>query len=403
MEPQLSHIKEAAARLAGLIPPSPLIRSGHFSRVLGADVYLKLESLLETGSFKVRGATNRLSQLSDDERRRGVVAASAGNHAQGVAWSAGKLGVDSTIVMPEDVSIKKLMAVRGYGAEVILAGAHYSDAFSRAQAISNDTGRVLIPAFDDVRVIAGQGTIGLELADILEDMDTVVVPVGGGGLISGIAASVKALNPRVRIVGVQTRSCPSVVRSLELGRPTEVDLSPTLADGIAVKRPGDITFPMIQAYVDEMVAVSEEAIAGAVLDLLEKANVLAEGAGAAPLAAAVGGRFSTGAGRIFLIVSGGNIETQTIDRILQRGSVKMGRRIRIAVNIPDVPGALWQLLGAIAESRVNILHVLHDRMDLQNPLDVSRVVLNLETRGHDHIEELMNGLAEAGYAANRIL
>jgi threonine dehydratase len=403
VEPTISHIRQAAERLSGVVPGSPVVRSGYFSRCYDADVFLKLENLLETGSFKVRGAYSRLSLLSEEERKRGVVAASAGNHAQGVAWSAGRLGIRAAIVMPEDVSIKKLIAVKGYGAEVVLSGSAYSDAFARAQDMSRRTGMLLIPAFDDVDVVSGQGTVGLELADLLEEGAVVVVPVGGGGLISGIAVAVKELNPGVSVVGVQTRSCPSAVRSLEMGRPADVDVLPTLADGIAVGRTGTLNFPIIQRYVDEVVEVSEEGIAGAVLDLLEKANVLAEGAGATPLAAVAEGRVPARGRRVILVISGGNIETQTIDRLIQRGSVKMGRRIRIAVNIPDAPGSLWRLLGIIAEQRANILHILHDRMDLQNPLNISRVVLNLETRGHDHIQELLGRVEEAGYAPKRIL
>lgn len=402
MQLTISHIRQAAERFSGIVQPSPVIRSGHFSRSRDADVFLKLENLLETGSFKVRGAYNRLSHLSEDERGRGVIAASAGNHAQGVAWSAGRLGIKATIVMPEDVSIKKLMAVRGYGAEIVLSGSSYGEASARAEETARRTGQVLIPAFDDVHVIAGQGTVGLELADFLEDGDAVVVPVGGGGLISGVAVAVKEMNPGVSVIGVQTRNCPSAVRSLETGRPVEVEVLPTLADGIAVSRPGTLTFPIIQRYVDEVVEVSEEGIAGAVLDLLEKANVLAEGAGAAPLAAMEEGRITSRARRVILVISGGNMETQTIDRIIQRGSVRMGRRIRLAVNIPDTPGSLWRLLGVIARERANILHILHDRLDLQNPLNVSRVVLNLETRGHDHIHQLLARVEEAGYAARRI-
>jgi threonine dehydratase len=401
--PAMEDLVAAKAGFEGVIYPSPLIHSSAFSRLLGADIFLKLENLQETGSFKVRGAYNRLALLDASERKRGVIAASAGNHAQGVAWAATRLGIGVTIVMPEDVSIRKLLAVKEFGAEVILFGTQFADAYKQAEDLSKETGKIMIPAFADPHVVAGQGTIGLEISEVLDENTTIVVPVGGGGLISGIAIAVKSLFPKARIVGVQTKACPSTIRSLEKGSPVVVEVCHTLADGIAVNRPGELNLSIIQKYVDEVVDVDEESIASAVFNLLDKANVIAEGAGAVPLAALMENRIAIRAKRYVLIISGGNIEINTIDRILQRGSLRMGRLIRIEVDLLDVPGSLWKLMGIIAKEKANILHIFHDRLNLENPIQVSRVKLNLETRGHDHAKEVMEKLKEAGYDVRQIL
>jgi threonine dehydratase len=403
MEPDLEQIQHAQRRLKGVVPSSPLLLSRSLSQVLGSEIYLKLENLQETGSFKVRGAYNRLLQLGREEKEKGVIAASAGNHAQGVAWSARKLGINATIVMPEEVSIKKLMAVKEYGMQIILHGANYDEAQAHAAALSHETGKILIPAFDDPNIIAGQGTIGLEISSLLEKDTALVVPVGGGGLISGIAITAKSLCPDVRVIGVQANLCPSAIESLNEDRPIAVEVKPTLADGIAIKRPGDLTFPFLQRYVDEMAGVGEEGIAGAIMNLLEKVNIVVEGAGAVPLAALMDNQISTKARRYVLVISGGNIETSMIDRILQKGSVKMGRLIRIQVNLLDVPGSLWSLLGIIAEEKANILHIFHDRLALDNPIEVSRVKLNLETRGHEHARDVLDRLRKEGYEVRQIL
>ena len=395
-------IESARDRAEGAIGPSPLMHSQELSRQVGGDVFLKLENLQETGSFKVRGAYNRLVQLDDQERKRGVVAASAGNHALGVAWACSILGIHATIVMPEGASIRKLVAVREYGTEVILYGNYFHEAYYHALALSKQTGKVMIPPYDDPFVIAGQGTIGLEISRALVKDTAVVVPVGGGGLIAGMALCLKTIEPAVRIIGVQTTSCPSTIRSLEEKQPVAVDIGPTLADGIAVKRPGELTFPLMQRYVDDVVAVDDEGIAGALLSLLEKAHVVAEGAGATPLAAVTEKASKIQARRYILIISGGNIETHMMDRILLRGSIKMGRLVRIAVNLLDAPGSLSKLLGIIAGERANILHIYHDRLALDNPIQVSRVELNLETRGPDHAEEIFDSLHKAGYEVTEI-
>lgn len=397
MPPTLNDIQRAQARFSGIISPSPLIHSSYFSQLSNSEVFLKMENLQETGSFKVRGAFNRLSAMTPEERGRGVIAASAGNHAQGVAWASKRLGIQATIVMPENVSIRKLLSVKEYGAEVVLLGAHLSDALARASQVAEETGKVFIAPFDDPLVVAGQGTIALELSHLINEDTAIIVPIGGGGLISGIAIAAKAIAPRTRIIGVQTESCPSAVRSLEKKTPVAVAVGHTLADGIAVNKPSDLTFSIIQELVDEVVQVNEEGIAGAILNLLDKANIVAEGAGAVPVAALMEGRILKRAKRFVLVISGGNIEINTIDRILHRGSIKMGRLIRIEVDLLDAPGSLWKLMGIIAREKANILHIFHDRLNLENPIQVSRVKLNLETRGHDHARELVTKLQEAGY------
>lgn len=402
MIPTLKDIKDARKRLSGIISPSPLIHSSDFSRIFGADVFLKLENLQETGSFKIRGAYNHLLNLSEDKKKKGVIAASAGNHAQGVARASNRLGISATIVMPEDVPLKKLLAVKDHGAEVLLFGLHYNEALDQAREISRQTGKPLVPGFDDPYIIAGQGTIGLEIINELQGEVVVIAAIGGGGLISGLAVAVKENYPSARVIGVQTLACPSTILSLQQGRPVTVDVGQTIADGIAVNRPGDLNFSMIQKYVDNVVGVEEEDIAGAVLNLLDKANIIAEGAGAAPLAALMEHHQTLKAKRYILIVSGGNIDVNTIDRILNRGSIKMGRLMQIELNILDVPGSLWKLLGIIAEEKANILYISHDRLAPQNPIEMSLVTLSLEIRGHEHGRELIGKLKDAGYAVKQV-
>ncbi|RJR39842.1 MAG: threonine ammonia-lyase [Desulfobacteraceae bacterium] len=396
-EPALDDILQAAEKQKGVIDPSPVVRSGYLSRLFDCEVFLKLENLQETGSFKVRGAFNRIRLLKSDERERGVVAASAGNHAQGVAWAATRLGISALVVMPEDVSLRKLLSVKEYGAEVILKGTCYDDAYEHAVVLAAETGRTLIPAFNDIHVMAGQGTIGLELSHLLDKDTAVVVPIGGGGLISGIAVAAKSICQEVKILGAQTESYPSVLRALGKDPAGHSRIGPTIADGIAVKKPGDLNLSIIREWVDEVVAVDEETIAGAVLDLLDKSSVVAEGAGAASVAAVMSAKFASRAKRLIFIISGGNIEIHTMDRILHRGSIRMGRLIKLEVNLPDSPGSLWRLLGLVAEKKANILHIFHDRLNLANPIQVSRVTLSLETRGHDHAGEIVEALQGAGY------
>ena len=399
--PTLQDIRKAREKLSAFISASPIVYSGSLSRLYGADIFLKLENLQETGSFKIRGAYNYLLNLSDSQKNKGVIAASAGNHAQGVASASRRLGIQATIVMPEDAPLKKLLAVKEHGAEAILFGVHFNDALDHAREIASRTGKILVPGFDDPHIIAGQGTIGLEIESHLEPGTVVIAAVGGGGLISGVAAAVKELCSGVRVVGAQTQACPSSILSIREGCPVITPVGQTIADGIAVNRPGDLNFSMIRQLVDDMVGVEEENIAGAVLNLIDKANVVAEGAGAVPLAAIMEHHRTFGAKRYILIISGGNIDITIIDRILHRGSIQMGRMIRIAVNVLDAPGSLWNLLGILAGEKANILHISHDRLAPRS-IEMSLVTLTLEIRGHDHGTEVMEKLRKSGYSVKLV-
>jgi threonine dehydratase len=344
----------------------------------GIPVYLKLENLQKTGSFKIRGAFNCLSRLSPAERRRGVIAASAGNHAQGVALAARTLGISATIVMPERASIAKQQATQSYGARILLEGADFDAAMRRAQQISKKEKKRLIHAFDDDAVIAGQGTIGLEILEEQPQIATIIVPVGGGGLASGIAIAAKTIKPDIHIVGVVSPA------------------RPTLADGIAVKSPGRKTAPLLQRYLDEQVAVSEEEIAEAILLLMEHKRIIAEGAGAASLAALLNhGRHLKGP--VCLLVSGGNIDVTLLERIIERGLLRTGRLLRLSVMINDYPGSLAALTTEVGKLGANILHIVHDRLSSYLPVSHTGVALLLETRGADHNKKIVTSLKKKGY------
>ncbi|MEW6374757.1 MAG: threonine ammonia-lyase [Thermodesulfobacteriota bacterium] len=319
---------------------TPLIYSDTFSKLTGKEIYLKLENLQKTGSFKIRGAYYKLSQLSHSMRKRGVVAASAGNHAQGVAFASSLLGIQSTIVMPEGASLAKQMATRSYGGEVILFGQDTDEALNYAKKLVQ-SGKTFIHPFDDEQVIAGQGTIGLEILEEVPSVEAIIIPVRGGGLISGIATIVKKRRPRVRIIGVQSAHAPSAFSALRRKKIVEVKVRPTLADGIAIRRVGEITFPMIQKGVDEIVTVNEDEIASAILMLMERKRVVAEGAGATPLAALLSKKGRIKPKKIVLVISGGNIDVHLLDRIIEKGLAQTGRVVRLGVLLRDVPG-LWQ-------------------------------------------------------------
>ncbi len=391
MSLDLSSIELALERLSPYIHRTPLIHSRSFSELLGAEVYLKAENLQKTGSFKVRGAFNRLMGLKGGR----VIAASMGNHAQGVAFAAASLGMKATIVMPVTASIVKQEATRGYGAEVVLQGGAFDEALR--YALSQE-GSVFIHAFDDEEVMAGQGTIGLELLDELKEVDAVLVPVGGGGLIAGISTVVKALSPKTEVIGVQTSSAPSAVESFHHQAPLFVTPGPTIADGIAVGQVGGLTLEVINRFVDGMVTVSEDSIAGAILLFLERTKMVVEGAGAVGLAALMehGERFR--GKRVALIVSGGNIDFTLIDRIIHRGLVSSGRISLFRVLVDDVPGSLYRVTGLIAEKRGNVLHVDHDRLDDAIPLGKTMVTFTVEVRGPAHREEIIRAIRDAGFS-----
>jgi len=388
----------ARDRVAETARHTPLDYSHTFSSMTGADVHLKLELFQRTGAFKIRGATNRIATLSDDEREVGVVTASAGNHAQGVALAATRAGVDSTIVMPEQAPVSKVKATRSYGGRVVLAGRDYDEAAERAHEIEHEDGRTYVHAFDDPMVMAGQGTIGLEIYEDLPGVDTVVVPIGGGGLISGIATALKGQNEDIRVIGVQAEGASSVVPSLQKGELVERESVQTIADGIATRKVGEQTFAVIKERVDEVVTVSDPEIALAVTTLLERSKTLVEGAGAVPLAALLDGKFDYEDGETIVpALCGGNIDLNVLTNVVMRGLVETGRYLKIRTVLTDRPGALEDLVEILSAARANIYGIEHDRTSRDIAMNDAEVVLDLETRGHDHVEELLDALDDAGY------
>jgi threonine dehydratase len=392
-------VLEARQRVMEVARRTPLDYSHAFSDRTGAELYLKLENLQRTGSFKIRGAVNRIAQLTDEERAAGVITASAGNHAQGVALAASRAGVDAVIVMPEYAPVSKVEATKAYGAEVVLHGVDYDDAGERAHEIAAREGRVYVHAFDDERVMAGQGTIGLEIVEELPEVETVVVPVGGGGLIAGIATAVKADDPDTRVVGVQAEGAAAMAQSLRKGQRVETETVDTIADGIAVGQPGSRTFAVVRERVDEVVTVSDAAIARTVVDLLERSKTLVEGAGAVALAAVVEERFEYGTDEVIVpALCGGNIDLNVLRNVITRGLVEDGRYLKLKTVLKDRPGALEGLIEIIADARANIYGIRHERTSLDMSLDGVEVELDLETRGHEHVAELIAELEAHEYA-----
>jgi len=392
-------IHKARQNLKDFVRVTPLDHSRTFTAMVGKDVYLKCENIQRTGSFKIRGATNKILSLTDEQKRKGVIAASAGNHAQGVALGATMAGIVSTIFMPEGAPISKVMATRGYGAEVMLAGLSYDDAYAKALEVQAERGATFVHAFDDPDVVAGQGTIGLELLEQITDIGTVVVPIGGGGLISGIAIALKEANPGIKIVGVQASGCPSSYISRRQHKICHLDQAGTIADGIAVKTPGSFTFPLIETYVDDIITVEDEEIANAVLMLLERAKLVVEGSGAVSLAALLHNKVNIRGNKVVSILSGGNIDANVISTIISRGLVKAGRYVRINTSLPDKPGHLRQLLNLVADLKANVFAVHHERLDVHAPVGETEVYITLETRGHEHIEDIIKAMTKQGYKA----
>ena len=404
--PDLAAIEDARAALDGLIARTPVDLSLHLTDVLGAPVHLKLENLQRTGSFKIRGAAYRLSRLSAEERARGVVAASAGNHAQGVALAAQTLGIPATIFMPLGVPVPKLLATRGYGAEVILEGATVETPLRLAAEFAERTGAVFIHPFDHPDVIAGQGTLGLELMEDIPDLDTVVLGIGGGGLIAGVAAAVKARAAQqgrtVRIIGVQAENSAAYPSSLAAGRPLEVATTPTIADGIAVARPGDLPFEMISDLVDDVVTVTEDDIARALLVLLERAKQVVEPAGAVGVAAILAGKVPA-SGTTVTVLSGGNIDPLLLQRVVAHGLAASGRYMTLRIPLPDRPGQLARVSELLAVAGANVIEVMHTRHG--QGLQISEVILQLsvETRGEDHRAHVISVLEQAGFTPTVVL
>lgn len=399
----LADVQKAAKLIQDKILRTPLVYSPTFSRMTGCQVYLKLENLQIGGSFKVRGATNKIQSHLEEIKERGVVAASIGNHAQGVALAARAANVPATIIMPVWASISKQAAAQGYGAEVQLVGDSLVEGIEFARQKAFESGRMFIHPYDDEEVMAGQGTIGLEILEDLPDVDAIIVPVGGGGLIGGIAAAVKALRPQTRIIGVQTTACPSASEALKAGRPVtlSVDEKGSIADAIMVTQVGDACLPLLKDLVDEIAMVAEDQIAAAVLMLLERKRILAEGAGAVPLAALLGKSVHLPQNSdVVLVVSGGNVDSLLLDRIIHQGLLFHGRLTRFSVCLEDAPGSLAKLLNLIAGFNANVVHIYHSRNERDLPLNFTRVDLELETRGFEHINAIGNELRRAGYLLN---
>lgn len=392
----LENILAARERLKGVIRRTQLEHSEIFSQMTGSQVFFKMENMQKTGSFKLRGAYNKIASL-DQGTQRSVVAASAGNHAQGVALASSEVGIAATIVMPEGAPITKIERTKSYGAKVVLAGQGYDDAYRQAQEIQQKTGAVYVHAFDDPLVIAGQGTIGLELLEDVPDLEAVVVPIGGGGLISGVACAIKEQRPEVQIIGVEALEAPCMQEACRLGKIYELASAQTIADGIAVRRAGEITFAMVQKYVDQIVTVDDEEIAWAILMLLENSKVVAEGAGAVGIAALLHKKCNLQGKKVAAIISGGNIDVNVISIIIERGLVKAGRYLRLRTIVSDKPGSLQKLLTALANSEANIISIVHDRIKPNVPLKQAEVEIALETRNSQHIAEIVETLRGMGY------
>jgi threonine dehydratase len=387
--PELSDIEAARRTLDGIARVTPVYGSETLSRAVGRPVHLKAENLQRTGSFKIRGAYNRISALGDDERAAGVVAASAGNHGQAVAWAAREVGAQARIFMPQDAPMAKVDATRHYGAEVELTGPAIEEALEAAQAYVAEHGATLVHPFEDPRVIAGQGTIGLELADQVPAVETVVIPIGGGGLASGIALALRAVKPGLRIVGVQAEG------TLPTGS------GYTIADGIAVKKPGELTMSILERVLDDIVAVGDEEISDAIVVLLERTKLVVEGAGAVSVAALLAGKVG-GTGPVVPVLSGGNIDATLLISVMRHGLAHVGRYLVIRTSVPDRPGELARLLTLLAEERVNVVEVQHQRETAGLPVAMTGVELTLVTRDAAHCDEILATLARLGYRAERL-
>jgi threonine dehydratase len=389
-------VAAARALIRDVISDTPVLHSRVLSETVAGPVFLKCENLQRTGSFKVRGAYSRIARLSDAERARGVVAASAGNHAQGVAFAAGQLGCAATVVMPAGAPLPKVQATRGYGAEIILHGTCVEDALSEALAFAERTGAVFIHPYDHPDIVAGQGTLGFEIIEQCPGARTVVVPVGGGGLAAGVTVAVHSLDPEVRVVGVQTEAVPGLAASVAAGEPVQVVGAPTIADGIAVQRPGDIPFGILAKSLDRIVTVSEAALARALLLCLERAKQVVEPAGAAGVAALVEG-LAEFEPPVVVVLSGGNIDPLLLSKLLRHGLSAAGRFLGLRCRVPDYPGSLAGLLSLLAGLGANVLEVSHERLAPSLRVDEVEVLLQVETRGPEHCEHVKETLRGAGY------
>ncbi len=390
-------IKEAAETIKGSVKRTQIIECPTMEKLTGNKVFFKLENLQKTGSFKVRGALNKIMHLTDEEKARGVIASSAGNHAQGVALGATNLGIKSTIVMPGTAPLSKVMATRGYGAEVVQVGTVYDDAYKKACEIQAETGATFLHPFDDPYVIAGQGTIGMEIIEDLEDVDMVIVPIGGGGIASGIAKAVKSLKPSVKMVGVEAENAASMLEAVKQGCPCTIKTTPTIADGIAVARAGQLTCEMIRDYVDEIVTVSEDDIARAILFLMEKGKVVAEGAGATPVAALLAGKIKEQGQNICCVISGGNSDINMIERIINKALILEGRKAEFNVVVPDRAGELFKVLQVLADKKANILRINQSMYKTGIKINNQVAKIVIECANAEHRNEIAVAIREAGF------
>jgi threonine dehydratase len=387
-------IEDAQRVLKGVARLTPVFQAP----AIGSNIYIKAENLQLTGAFKLRGAYYKISTLTDEEKARGVIACSAGNHAQGIAYSAARNGVRSIICMPAGAPLSKIEATKNYGAEVVLVDGVYDDAYKKAVELTEQNGYTFAHPFNDERVIAGQGTIALEILEQLPEVEQVIVPIGGGGLISGVAYAIKHLKPECRVIGVQAAGAPSMYKSIRQGRIIELPSVSTIADGIAVKTPGELTFDLCTKYVDEIVTVSEDEIASAILTLMETQKSVAEGAGATSVAAAMFGKVDTTHKKTVCLVSGGNIDVSILSRVITKGLTKTGRITEITTKVMDKPGQLTTLLQHVAQTGANIISINHNREAQRSEINSCVVSMVLETRNPAHVEEIRGALAKAGYA-----
>ena len=398
--PTLAEFEAARAVVALVADVTPMESSRYLADVLGAPVYLKCENLQRTGSYKIRGAYNRLSKLTDDEKSRGVVAASAGNHAQGVAFAARELGIKATIFMPVGVALPKLSATRDYGAEVILRGTTVTEPLLAAAEYAKETGAILIPPFDHADVVTGQGTLGLEILDQVPELETVIVPIGGGGLISGVASALKQRaardGRRIRVIGVQAENAAAYSPSLAAGEVVAISILPTIADGIAVAKPGLLNFEIVRDTVDEVVTVTEDDTARALLVLLERAKLVVEPAGAVAVAAILAGKI-TATGPTVAILSGGNIDPLLMQRVISHGLAASGRYLKLRIMLPDRPGQLARISELLAEAAANVIEVLHTRHGVGLQISEVELDISVETRGPEHRQHVVETLRNAGY------
>lgn len=399
---QLSRIRETLGQIRESITVSPLIWSETFSEVTGNSIFLKLESAQRTGAFKERGALAKILTLTEEERSRGIITASAGNHARAVARHASRLGIRARIYMPLTTPLVKVAATRSYGAEVVLEGDNYDESFEAAMRSQEQHGFTFLHPFDDEAIIAGQGTLGIEMLEQNPDLEVILCPIGGGGLLGGISCAAKEIKPTIEVVGVQTVRLPSMQAAIEADGPVTLPAATTIGDGIAVRRAGTHTLPLIRKYVDGIVTVEEEEIANAILLLLEREKTLAEGAGAAALAALIHHKTPYRGKRIGVVISGGNIDVTLLSRIIERGLVKDGRLLRLRVFLRDFPGSLHRLTKVIAEHSANIVETMHDRAYYGVNLGDTAIDVTMETRGPEHIEEILEALDAAGYEHERV-